>query len=330
MTEGNADRGTLQPTVSARRLRRVYVEISNVCNLKCDFCPTVERQSQIMDEGTFRRVIQEVAPLADEVCLHLMGEPLGHALLPKFIGICGEFSLPVNLTTNGLLLTGPRRDALLGHAVRQVNFSLQSFAANFPDADPAVYLRRIFDFVREAQVVRPDLYINLRLWDLAEPLGATQHNQVVREALSAEFGCGELWSMIDVRRKKRVRLSGRVYLAFDTRFEWPSMTSAVQGDRGFCHGLGTHVGIHADGTVVPCCLDKEAVIALGNAREESLRSIIESPRASAMRDGFARGELVEDLCKRCTFIDRFARKPVVTRSLSGRPEAASRSEALLR
>ena len=134
--------------------------------------------------------------------------------------------------------------------------------------------------------------------------------------ISREFDCEDLWSRVNVQRKKRYLLRGRIYLAFDSRFEWPSIHAPVQGERGFCHGLSTHVGIHADGTVVPCCLDKEAAIPLGNIRENSLEAILRSPRAVAMKDGFERGVLVEDLCRRCTFIKRFRRKAVVKKPVS--------------
>jgi radical SAM protein with 4Fe4S-binding SPASM domain len=65
------------------------------------------------------------------------------------------------------------------------------------------------------------------------------------------------------------------------------------------------MGILADGTVVPCCLDKEGVINLGNCSAKRIDHIMRSPRAKALRDGFKNGILVEDLCRKCTYIERF-------------------------
>jgi radical SAM protein with 4Fe4S-binding SPASM domain len=301
---------------SSKQLRRVYLEISNVCNLKCSFCPEVERRDAVMDVEDFRQAIAQVAPLADEVCLHLMGEPLGHPHLAELIELCAKEGVPINLTTNGVLLHGERVEILLSPGIRQVNLSLQSFAANFPARDISPYFARIMNFVHLASARRPDLYINLRLWDLLGTDGRSPHNVILRELISKEFACEDLWERVNVRRKKRWLLRGRVYLAFDSRFEWPSLAAPVQGERGFCHGLSTHVGIHADGTVVPCCLDKEAAVPLGNIRKSSLDAILKSPRATAMKDGFAQGVLVEDLCRRCTFIQRFGRKAVVKKHAS--------------
>ena len=290
------------------RFRRVYVEISNICNLQCDFCPEVERGKQVMTPAFFRKVLTQAAPHTDEVCLHLMGEPLGHPDLAEIIGICTELGTSVNVTTNGLLLHGERRELMLAPVVRQLNVSVHSFEANFRGRDVTPYMQKLFRFTRDAMALRPDLYINYRLWDLNEDGGLTAENAKIRELIEVEFGVSMTSMNINPRRKKGYLLAGRVYLNFDSRFEWPTLAAPVRGQRGTCHGLSSHIGIHADGTVVPCCLDKEAKLKLGDLNEHSLDEILKGQRAAAMRRGFAANELVEDLCQRCTFISRFDRK----------------------
>src|SRR4051812_9048193 len=133
-----------------KRFKKVYIEISNVCNLQCDFCPEVERGKKFMEPELFRKAARAVAPLTEEVCFHLMGEPLLHPDFDAYLAFCGTLGLPVNLTTNGLLLTPERVTALLGPALKQINFSLQSFESNFPGKDNTDYLQKIFDFTRRA------------------------------------------------------------------------------------------------------------------------------------------------------------------------------------
>jgi MoaA/NifB/PqqE/SkfB family radical SAM enzyme len=288
------------------RFKRVNVEISNICNLKCSFCPAVERDKQVMDAGRFDHVIRQLAPMTEEVVLHLLGEPLGHPEFAKILDACDAAGVPANIVTNGVLMTGDRPAQLLRPVVRQVSFSLHSFEENFRDTDPAPYLQRLKKFIDRALDDRPDLYINLRLWDLDGPgAGDSGHNIRMRDLVARtwEFDWAEV--RVDLRRRKNWRIRGRLYLHFDTRFEWPDMTSPVRSDKGFCHGLSGHFGIHADGTVVPCCLDHKADMPLGNAFTTPVSEILAQPRATAIREGFARGELVEDLCKRCTFISRF-------------------------
>jgi radical SAM protein with 4Fe4S-binding SPASM domain len=304
-----------------KRFQKAYVEISNVCNLQCDFCPEVVRDKDIMGRELFERVIGEVAPLAEQVCFHLMGEPLTHPHFTDYVALCAERSLPVNITTNGTLLNEPRIAALLNPIVRQVNFSVHSFASNFPGQDIAPYLEKILDFTRRALVERPDLYINYRLWNLAGADEAKNAGIIAR--VEHAFGVA-LDKSVDVRWRKGRHVVGRLYLHFDTRFDWPNPSAPLQSDRGTCRALTSHVGILSDGTVVPCCLDKEGVIVLGDIKRKTLTAILAEERAEAMRRGFQEGRLVEDLCRRCTFISRFngkARRQSVGGSISPRISA---------
>jgi len=287
------------------KFKRIYIEISNICNLQCSFCPEVERSKQVMDIPTFRLVLVQAAPMTDEVSLHLMGEPLGHPHLAEILEICAELNIPVNLTSNGVLLQKAKWDVLLQPIVRQINFSVHSFEANFGVDDVDLYMKRLIAFTREAFVRRPDLYINYRLWDLEDTSSLTEKNRAIRDVIERTFDFSFTNLKVDIRRKKGYCVAGRLYMNFDSRFEWPSPNRDLLGEKGFCHALTHHIGIHADGTVVPCCLDKEAVINLGNCMKEPLKAIIAGHRATAMREGFAHGRLVEDLCRRCGFIERF-------------------------
>ncbi len=285
---------------------KVHIEISNICNLQCTFCPEVIRPKKVMDEALFRRIIEQLAPLTDQVAFHLMGDPLVNPKLATFVAICQEHHVKINLVTNGVLLRDKTADLLLNPAFRQVNFSLHSYPNNFPDRDPTAYLDRIFAFCDKAFVEREDLYINFRLWNLATPQGVESKNIQMLERIEQRFGC-HIRKDIDVRRFKSQRLIHRLYLHFDTEFTWPSMELPVLGETGRCYGLSQHFGILVDGTIVPCCLDKEGVIPLGNINDQPLEAILAGPKAKAMLDGFNRGKLVEDLCKRCQYITRFSR-----------------------
>ncbi len=298
--------------MNSKRFKKVYIEISNVCNLQCSFCPEVERDKRFMPPELFRRVAQAVLPLTDEVCFHLMGEPLLHPDLESYLHFCGSLGLRVNLTTNGILLNPERIEMLMSPALSQINFSLQSFESNFPDADNGEYLHKIFDFTRRALQQRPDLYINYRLWNqgaLGAPASNDQLLEKIRQGLQTDFS-----SAVDVRWKKSIKIKGRLYLHFDSRFQWPHPSQPLRSNEGFCHGLSSHIGILADGTVVPCCLDKEGVIRLGNCGAQNISDVLESPRATAIQEGFQQGILVEDLCQKCTFITRFDQKAKVLRT----------------
>jgi radical SAM protein with 4Fe4S-binding SPASM domain len=293
--------------VTPKRFSKINIEISNICNLQCSFCPEVIREKGMMDPELFASILAEVGPLTDQVCLHLMGDPLVHSKLDRFIEICAKHETPVFLVTNGVLLRPRQAESLLHPIVRQVNFSLHSFPDNFPDRDPGPYLDQIFRWTERAFRERPDLYVNYRLWNLetpATPAAGAKNSEMLRRVCE-HFGVASP-NGIDVRKRKSYPVRNRLYLHFDTEFVWPSLDLPEIGAHGRCHGLSSHFGILVDGTVVPCCLDKEGKIPLGNVREKPVLEILASPRAQGILKGFRERRLVEELCRKCNYIERFS------------------------
>ena len=270
---------------SQQKLRKIHIEISNICNLQCSFCPEVEREKKEMDEVLFSRLIREAKPLTEEVCLHVMGEPLAHPKFSRFVEISSALNVPLNIVTNGTLLNEEKTTTLLNPTVRQVNFSLQSFLDNFPGKDPSTYLEKIFSFTRKAFLERPDLYINYRLWNLDSEQMSNNQNEFIFKKIEEEFSI-TINRNVDVKQIKSKKLLNRLYLHFDSRFQWPNPQSPIRGDKGFCHALSTHIAIHANGTVVPCCLDKEASTKLGSTQETPLQEILLNKRTQKMKQGF--------------------------------------------
>lgn len=262
------------------------------------------RDNKMMDLELFRETVKQVAPLTELICFHLMGDPLVHPELEQMIEICDEHQANIFLVTNGVLMRPEKYELMLHKRFYQINFSLHSFFDNFPDKDPSNYLERIFGFTERALLERPDLYINFRLWNLNDPLGSQTPNTEMLQQVCERFGFA-IPSEIDVRKRKSINIQQRLYLHFDTEFVWPSLDLPVLGTQGRCHGLSSHFGILVDGTVVPCCLDKEATIPLGKVQEAPILDILGSRRAQDIVKGFRNRQLVENLCQRCQYIERF-------------------------
>lgn len=291
------------PSEGARRFKKIYIEISGSCNLRCGFCPGAGRLPRLMGPELFAAAVAGAAPIAEQAYFHILGEPLAHPRFPEYVTLCSEKGLPVNITTNGTLLADDRVQTLLDPIVRQVSFSLHSLAPDAPGQDIERYLADVFRFTRQAFRVRPDLYVNYRLWNLgAAGEGA---NAPIIGLVEREFGV-ELKRDVDVRWKKGRRVVNRLSMHFDTRFAWPSRSAPLVSSLGTCRGLGDHFGILSDGTVVPCCLDWEGAAPLGDLKSRSLDEILGGGRSQAMARGFRENRLVEDLCRRCTYISRFS------------------------
>ncbi len=296
------------------RFLRTYIEISNICNLQCTFCPEVERDKKILAPADFRKILREVLPHTEQICLHLMGEPLAHPEFPQILRICEEEGATIHLTTNGTYLGRYGFETFLrSRAIRQINFSIHSYKDNYPGQDIRPYLYDILTFSRLALVERPELYLNYRLWNLEGRTGSRSENQEIIDHI-CEFFQVSMNEKVDVGFRKSKNVTGRIYFHFDSRFQWPSETDPIQGAKGFCHALSQQIGIHADGTVVPCCLDKEAALPLGNVLTDGFASVLANERLIRMREGFKNHKLTEDLCQRCTFIKRFDKKIALPKS----------------
>ena len=258
-----------------------------------------------MGLALFESVVEQVAPLTEMVCFHLMGDPLVHPQLSEMIEICDSHQANIFLVTNGVLLRPEKYDLMLHPRFHQINFSLHSFFDNFPDKDPSNYLERIFGFVERALSERPELYLNFRLWNLNDPIGSQTRNVEMMQRICDRFDFIAP-SELDVTKRKSFNIKGRLYLHFDTEFIWPSLDLPVLGTAGRCYGLSSHFGVLVDGTIVPCCLDKEGAIPLGHVNDKPIVETLASNRAQTIIKGFREGKLHEKLCQRCQYIERFA------------------------
>ncbi|MGM9986421.1 MAG: radical SAM/SPASM domain-containing protein [Bacillaceae bacterium] len=290
-----------------RKFKKVYIEITNVCNLKCDFCPSssLGRPLKFLKEDDFSHVIKSVRPYTDYIYLHLMGEPLMNPKLGRFLEIGHEHNLKVNLTTNGVLIKKARETLLAAKSLRQLNISLHSFEANEQQLSLEEYVGTIADFIKEANE-KTKMICAIRLWnmDSNELKARNELNDDILTLLEQKLGLDFKISE-QLMQKKNIKLADRIYINMAEKFQWPDLSKDVISENAFCYGLRDQIGILVDGTVVPCCLDSEGKIPLGNIYETSLEEILNGERARNLYDGFSRRCAVEELCKRCGYAQRF-------------------------
>ena len=287
------------------KFKKVYIEITNVCNLSCSFCPKTGRDKEFLSIERFKKILEEVKPYTKYIYFHLMGEPLLNRNLEKFLEISYNEGFKVNLTTNGTLIPKVKEVLLNAKALRQINISLHSFEANNNNILFTDYFNNVFDFVKEANE-NTDIICAMRLWNMDSSTLKGQND--LNNDILAEMGRilgyeGNLSEILE--RDNKVKIKDRMYLNGAEKFQWPAMNIEPLGDSGFCHGLRDHFGILVDGTVVPCCLDGDGNIPLGNIYEKPLKEILEGERARSIYDGFSARKRVEELCKRCGYSEKF-------------------------
>jgi len=272
--------------------RKVYLEITNRCNLSCAFCPGTERAAHSLTVDEFSRLAGAVSGWAEYLYYHLMGEPTAHPLLCEFMTIAHELGMRSVITTNGTLLS-KKGNAIIAAKPHKVSISLHAFEANEGGMSFDEYIDGCVGFAKKA--ADSGIYAVLRLWNLdGRADGAlNEKNSLILDKLHSVFD-GE-W----VRTRSGFRLSDYVFLEWGEKFDWPDINGDVISEEGFCYGLRDQIGVLSDGTVVPCCLDRNGDITLGNLFDTPLDEILSSPRAKAIYDGFTAHKCSEALCRRC-------------------------------
>lgn len=289
-----------------RKFKKFYIEITNVCNLNCDFCPQTCRKPEFMSIELFCKILDQIKGYTEYIYFHVKGEPLLHPQIDRLLDISYERGFKVNITTNGTLINDVKDKLLMKPGLRQVNFSLHSFDGNEQNQNKEEYINNVLDFISES-TSNSDVIISLRLWNLEENNTTNverKRNNEILELIEREFNLP-----YKIQEKvvpgKGVKITDRVYLNQEYQFQWPDLALNEDDGLGFCYGLRNQVAILVDGTVVPCCLDGEGVINLGNIKETHFSSIIESERANKIVDQFSKREAAEELCRKCGYRKRF-------------------------
>lgn len=269
-------------------ISRCYLEITNICNLNCKFCPKTKRAKKYMDQAEFDLLTDRLKGRIKFLYFHLMGEPLLHPLLPAFVLSAKEKGFIPVITTNGTLLKNAS-EILLAHP-HKVQISIHSHEGNGKE-NPEAYMSEVMAFAKEA--AQRGIIVVLRLWNEG---GYDSNNERLLQ-LAAQHQ-PRPWT----ERYDGWKLSTNIYIEFDKMFEWPDEEHPEYDEEEvFCYALRNQIGVLVDGTVVPCCLDHDGAIPLGNLYQETFEEIINSPRATKLLDGFTHHCAAEPLCRKCGY-----------------------------
>lgn len=265
--------------------KKIYIEITNGCNLSCSFCIGNKRKIKFMSFDEFKIVLNKVRPYTDYLYFHILGEPLLHPEINKFIKYATDCGFNVNITTNGYMIDKIKNN----NSIRQINVSLHSFSEKY-GVSLNDYLSNIFDTVLGFS----DTYVSLRIW-----LDNKYSDQIFNYIVS-RFNLKN----IDFKNFDKVKITDKIFMSKFHEFIWPDLSNSYYSEDGKCYGLIDHIGILSDGSVVPCCLDSVGGLCLGNIFDDSLDDILNSNRVVNMINGFKKNYKCEELCRHCSFLDK--------------------------
>ncbi len=260
--------------LSMKKFKKIYIEITNICNLNCSFCSKDNKPKREMTLTEFEHILKQIDKYTDYLYLHIKGEPLLHSNLDAIIALCQKYQKQVNITTNGTLL---KQKLTSLEKVRQINISLQSLV----DKNLLIDILKCGD-----QLSAKGVQVVYRFW-------TANNSNLIRTVLDYYNYQNEI--------SNNMKLKDNLYLNKSFEFLWPNLANDIVSKRGYCYGLNTHIGILVDGTVIPCCLDSDGIISLGNIYEENLSAILSKEKTKHIINGFKDNKLVSELCQKCDF-----------------------------
>ena len=273
------------------KYKKVYIEITNCCNLNCSFCSPVTKEKRYMTTSEFEHILKEVKKVTDYIYLHVKGEPLLHPNLIDFLKLAEKYQLKVNLTTNGTLFPKLVDKLKECSALHKINFSLHC------EHNLNNYEEEIFHSVEK---LPKNMVVIYRLWTLKKSKLDEKSTKTVEKLKEYYHLSPE--TVEKLKTAKNIKISSTIYVDKDNEFAWPKITE--EKTTGYCHALKTQIAILVDGTVVPCCLDSDGVIALGNIYKDTFEEIQKSARYQKLKKSFQDRKPCEKLCQSCTFKNR--------------------------
>jgi len=279
--------------------KKIYIEITNICNLKCSFCPETNRTKQSMSVENFEEIIRKIHNHTKLVCLHVKGEPLLHNKLQEILEILDKYNLKANITTNGTLIKDKFEIIKKSKEVRQINFSIHSITQN--ESLNKQYLQDIFESAEQL----PNVIISYRLWNM-RTIKENSINTAIIKTIENYYNVSNLRQQLI--ENDFIKLKENVFINQDTEFTWPDINGEKIVETGRCLALKEQVAILVDGTVVPCCLDNNGDIPLGNILEESLDDILNKDKSVLIKKNFENSIITCELCRTCGFLKRLESK----------------------
>ncbi|MEA3384072.1 MAG: radical SAM/SPASM domain-containing protein [Campylobacterota bacterium] len=282
------------------KFHKVYIEITNICGLECTFCPTKNIKSNTMDLNFFENIIKQLPKYTKDIAFHIFGDPLTLSNLKDYLDLSLKYNLSVHITTTGYYLNKFDLNLFLHKAIKQINFSLNSYNKNEMNISLNEYIKPMLNLCELKLKNKIHNFINFRLWNIDKQNSEDRFNNKVFSILSKKFNI----DLSNINFEKPIRVENQILINFDNYFKWPSLKDTTISN-GYCHGLTSQIGILSSGIVVPCCLDSFGVINLGNLKKNSLEDILQSKKSIEIVDGFKNNIAKEELCQKCTFKNRF-------------------------
>jgi pyruvate-formate lyase-activating enzyme len=269
----------------------IRIETTNACNLRCRMCPQSDKKPGVarglMKVDLYRNIVDQIAAFPENhnalFYLHICGEPLLHKQSVEFIRYAADLGFKPILTTNATLLTTELTAKLLASGLSRIEFSFEGvtpeiFETTRLGAKYDVVHRNIMDFLEQNRAAGKPVHTELVVVDLPH----------VEARLLRDY-CEKMRAHFDT-----VNLSGY--------FDWLGRVETVKYERSHyrgCAATDTDLNVLWDGRVVPCCMDVDGAMVIGDFTKQCYLEILADLRRHALRERLQCGQLKGLLCSQC-------------------------------
>lgn len=310
------------------KLREAFLEITSRCNFRCRFCvhPQMRRPKMDMDANDAKRLIGQIAEsfAIDHLSLHLYGEPLLHDRVNELARYATQNRLNVNLTTNGAMLTKTKLKAFLDDNVWRIVLSIQHDEKDFGTRRAGKrwtaqsyfgHIAKLVQFFIDYKSRHADCPTRLEIHylltgDIKPGVQLIENDADVAKVLNwwgkrlpDHFKPESNPNPIeDQESGYRIQFGRDAYIRFKPAISFGNAVGEAapdQCDNGYCFFPDSVLCILSDGNLVPCCIDFEGEMKMGNALESDIVTVWNGSRAREIRAAFERGEAPTDRCRQC-------------------------------
>lgn len=266
-------------------LKRVYLEITNSCNLDCPFC-SYEKGHRFLTLKEIEDTIVQIKPFCNYIYLHILGEPLLHPDFESILQLLDKYDFNLQLVSNGTLLT-KYPDIFTHPCLRKLSISMHANA----DKD-----QEFFAMINKLIAIKNRKILELRFYDY-QNLNLNLKNYL--ENLL------ERYEITLDNKTNSYKIDENTYIYFQDLFNWPSLDNSFISDTGTCRAARDMIAITSDLKVTICCLDPNAYNYIGDLRKESLKAILNSDKYKQYISDMQNHKLKSALCQRCSYRLRF-------------------------
>ncbi len=314
-------------------INKIYFELSNICNFRCDFCPITlsKRKKEYLSFELLRKGINEIVKerITDTVSFHLLGEPLLHPGIFDAVVYAKKHGLRVELTTNGSLLTEKNVSKIIDSDIDQITISMQTnncdhHLARNTEIPFNEYYQKILKAIQMMKQTSNAIEIQVSLMNTStgkyfmvdSPLAIESKGRGFKQELSAVIY--DIYSTLDIKisydeihRKllkintdslKIIKIDKQISVFIQLFADWGNTFTSKKVSPaiiGYCGILLKNIAVLSNGEVTICCVDYDGETSLGNLRTDSLMSLLTSEKVKTLQDGLRKWRFIHPQCQRC-------------------------------